>query len=627
MEISEKLQGILATLPAKPGCYLMKNAEGKIIYVGKAISLKNRVRSYFHADTSHDAKTRRLVHDIADIEWIVVGSELEALILEMNLIKKHRPRYNVRLKDDKRYPYIKIHWADPFPKVTVTRQMVDDGSRYFGPYTSAWAVYQTLDVLRRIFPYLTCDREITGLDKRACLYYDIKLCIAPCIGASSQAQYREMISDLMDFLNGHSEPIVERLQREMEKASEEMRFERAAALRDQLKAIQSIIERQKIVFATDYLDSDVLAMARSDGEACVQIFFIRGGKLIGREYFILEGTEDEADTEVMEQFITQFYTEAATIPQQVMLPQEIEEARIISQWLRSKRGGEKVEFFVPKEGQSRELVQMAAENATETLQALRAQWQADTHKQEQALAELQQALNLPEPPNRIECYDISNTQGTAIVGAMVVFTQGVPDKKLYRKFNIESVVGAPDDFASMEEMLTRRFRRWRGAQQTDTDASSSPSVPGSKPDASFSFLPDLVIIDGGKGQLGRAVGVLEKYDLQDKVPIVGLAKQREEIFFPHKSESLMLPRHSQALYLVQRIRDEAHRYGITAHRKKRQKIGMASQLDSIPGIGPTRRKALLKHFGSVDKIKEASIEELRAVVPENVANSIRAHLE
>jgi excinuclease ABC subunit C len=620
MEISEKIQGILATLPTKPGCYLMKNAEGKVIYVGKAISLKNRVRSYFHADSSHDNKTRRLVREIMDIEWIVVGSELEALILEMNLIKKHRPKYNVRLKDDKRYPYIKIHWADPFPKVTVTRQMVEDGSRYFGPYTSAWAVYQTLDVLRKVFPYLTCDREITGMDKRACLYHDIKLCTAPCIGAASQAQYRQMISDLMDFLSGHSEGIVQRIEKDMLKASEEMRFEKAAALRDQLKAIQNIIERQRIVFATDYIDSDVLAMARSDGEACVQVFFIRGGKLIGREYFILEGTEDAADTEVMEQFITQFYTEAATIPEQVMLPQEIEEARIIGQWLRSRRGGEKVEFFVPKEGQSHELVQMATENATETLQSLRAQWQADTHKQEQALAELQQALHLPEPPNRIECYDISNMQGTAIVGAMVVFTQGVPDKKLYRRFNIESVVGAPDDFASMEEMLTRRFRRWRASQETE-------SGPGSKPDASFSFLPDLIIIDGGKGQLGRAVQVLEKFELLDKVPVVGLAKQQEEIFFPHRSDSLMLPRHSQGLYLIQRIRDEAHRYGITAHRKKRQKLGMASQLDSIPGIGPARRKALLKHFGSVDKIKDASIEDLRVVVPEDAAHSIKAHLE
>jgi excinuclease ABC subunit C len=627
MELSEKLQGILATLPSKPGCYIMKNVGGTIVYVGKAISLKNRVRSYFHADASHDAKTRRLVREIADIEWIVVGSELEALILEMNLIKKHRPKYNIRLKDDKRYPYIKIHWADPFPKVTVTRQMVEDGSRYFGPYTSAWAVYQTLDVLRRIFPYLTCDRVITGTDLRACLYFDMKRCIGPCIGAASQAQYRQMISDLMDFLNGESEPITTRLQQEMEKAAEEMRFEKAAVLRDQLKAVQTIIERQKIVFATDYLDSDVLAMARSNGEACVQVFFIRGGKLIGREYFILEGTEDEANSEIMEQFVTQFYTEAATIPEQVMLPEEIEERKIISQWLRSKRGGEKVEIFVPKTGQSRELVQMATENATETLQALRAQWEADTHKQEQALSELQEALNLPTPPNRIECYDISNTQGTAIIGAMVVFTQGVPDKKLYRKFNIESVVGAPDDFASMEEMLTRRFRRWRGAQQTESDSSSPLRAPGSKPDASFSFLPDLIIIDGGKGQLGRAVNVLEKFELYGKVPVVGLAKQQEEIFFPHKSESLMLPRHSQALYLVQRIRDEAHRYGITAHRRKRQKLGMASQLDAIPGIGPARRKALLKHFGSVDKIREATVEDLKAVVPEDAAQSIKAHLE
>ena len=334
MEISEKLQGILATLPAKPGCYIYHNAEGTIIYVGKAISLKNRVRSYFHADSSHDAKTRRLVRDIVDIEWIVVGSELEALILEMNLIKKHRPKYNIRLKDDKRYPYIKIHWNEPFPKITVTRQMTEDGSRYFGPYTSAWAVYQTLEVLRKIFPYLTCDREITGQDKRACLYYDIKLCNAPCIGAVSQAGYRQMISDLMEFLGGHSDEIVTRMQNEMQKAADEMRFEKAAALRDQLKAIQSIIERQKVVFGSDYLDSDVLAMARTDGEACVQIFFIRGGKLIGREYFILEGTEDTADTEVMSEFVKQFYTDAANIPEQVMLPEEIEERIIISQWLR-----------------------------------------------------------------------------------------------------------------------------------------------------------------------------------------------------------------------------------------------------------------------------------------------------
>jgi len=621
MELSEHLQGILDTLPTKPGCYLMKNAEGTIIYVGKAISLKNRVRSYFHADASHDHKTRRLVREIADIEWIVVGSELEALILEMNLIKRHRPKYNVRLKDDKRYPYIKIHWGEPFPKVTVTRMMTDDGARYFGPYTSAWAVYQTLDVLRRIFPYLTCDREITGQDKRACLYYDIKLCTAPCTGAIDQAGYRQMISDLQEFLNGRTEGIFTRLEVEMRKASEDLKFERAAAIRDQLKAIQSVIERQKVVFASDYKDSDVIAMARADNEACVQIFFIRAGKLIGREYFVLEGAEDTADTEVMAQFIQQFYAEAASIPQQVMLPEEIEEARIIQEWMRSRRGGEKVEIFVPQNGQSQELVKMAAENAAETLQALRTQWQADTHRQEQALAELQSALQMPTPPNRIECYDISNIQGTATVGSMVVFSQGVPDKKLYRRFNVEGAAGAPDDFASMEEVLTRRFRRWQSAQE-------AAAQPGSKPDASFAFLPDLLIVDGGKGQLSRAVAVLQKVGLFGKVPVVGLAKEHEELFFPDKPDSLLL-RHSQALYLIQRIRDEAHRFAITAHRKRRAKQGMASALDSIPGIGPARRKSLLKHFGSVDKIREASVVELTAApgITQALAESVKAHLE
>ncbi len=620
METSEHLKGILDTLPAKTGCYLMKNAEGKVIYVGKAVNLRSRVRSYFHASAEKDNKTRRLVFEIKDIEWIVVGSELEALILEMNLIKRHRPRFNVRLKDDKRYPYIKIHWGDDYPKVTVTRQMANDGSRYFGPYTSVWAVHQTLDVLRRVFPYLTCDREITGQDTRACLYYDIKLCIAPCIGAVNRDEYRQMISDLQSFLNGHSTPIVARLEKEMGRASNELRFEKAAAIRDQLKAIEAVIERQKIVFKSDYRDSDVIAMAREDGEACVQIFFVRGGKMIGREYFILEGTEETSDSEVMEQFVKQFYTEAANVPEQLMLPQEIEEARIIGQWLRSKRSGKKVEIRVPKRGQPKELVQMAAENATETLSALRAQWQADTHKQEQALAELKQAFELSEPPNRIECYDISNTQGTATVGSMVVFEQGVPSKSLYRRFNVKSVPGAPDDFASMEEVLTRRFKRWQASRESEAG-------PGSKPDASFSFLPDLIIIDGGKGQLNRVVRVLDQFEISGAVPVVGLAKREEEIFFPNRSQPTILPRHSQGLYLVQRIRDEAHRFAITAHRKRRSKLGLASQLDSVPGIGPARRKALLKHFGSVDKIKQATLEELTTVVPMSAAESIKANLD
>ncbi len=624
MNISDHIQGILKTLPAKPGCYIMKNADGKIIYVGKAISLKNRVRSYFHNDNSHDNKTRRLVFDIVDLEWIVVGSELEALILEMNLIKRHRPKYNVRLKDDKRYPYIKVNLQQPYPKVNVTRLMEKDGARYFGPYTSAWAVYQTLDTLRKIFPYLTCDREITGLDKRACLYYDIKLCTAPCTGAIDQVGYRQMIEDLMDFLSGHSDPIISRMLLEMESASSELLFEKAAAIRDRIRTARSIVEKQKVVFPSDYLDSDVLAIARNDGEACVQIFFIRSGKMIGREYFILEGTEESSDSEVLTQFVQQFYSEAASIPDQMLLPEQIEEAQIVSQWLRSKRSGKKVELLVPREGQPQELVQMATENATETLQALRAQWQADTHKQQAALTELQEALGLQTPLNRIECYDVSHTQGIATVGAMIVFENGVPSKKMYRKFNIDSTsIGNPDDFASMEEMLTRRFKRWQASRET------KEIPPSGKKDESFPFLPDLIIIDGGKGQLGRVVKVLKEFNLFETVHVVGLAKREEEIFFPDLDQPLLLPKHSNGFYLLQRIRDEAHRFGITAHRNRRGKIGLASRLDSIPGIGPTRRKKLLIHFGSIEKIQNATIEELVAVpgITKSAAESIKAHLD
>ncbi|HIE57530.1 MAG TPA: excinuclease ABC subunit UvrC, partial [Anaerolineales bacterium] len=496
-ETSEHLQSILDTLPRKPGCYLMKNAKGQVIYIGKAINLRARVRSYFHSRQEHP-RTRQLVSKIANIEWIVVGSELEALILEMNLIKRYRPRYNVRLKDDKRYPYIKIHWAEPYPRVTVTRRMVSDGSRYFGPYTSVWAVHQTLDALRRIFPYLTCNREITGHDQRACLYYDIKLCSGPCIGAVTQEDYRQMIADLEAFLNGHTKRVVKRLQDEMQAAANELRFERAAAIRNQLQAIQKVIERQKVVFPNDYADSDVIAMARSEREACVQVFFIRGGKLIGREYFLMEGADEAPDANVLSEFIKQFYDQSPTVPSQVMLPQEIEEARIIESWLNTRRGGKKVKMLIPKRGQKRELVKMAAENAAETLRSLQAQWESDAHKQEQSLAELQTALELPAPPNRIECYDISNTQGTAITASMVVFERGVPKKAHYRRFNIRSVTGGPDDFASMEEALRRRFRRWQAIQET-------ASTPGKKPDRSFASLPDLLIVDGGKGQLSRAV--------------------------------------------------------------------------------------------------------------------------
>jgi len=620
MEVQENLQLILDSLPNKPGVYLMKATGGEVIYVGKAVNLRNRVRSYFHGAATVHPRTRQLVQKIRDIEWIVVDSELEALILEMNLIKKHRPHYNVRLKDDKRYPYIRVHWADPFPKVTVTRQMVQDGSRYFGPYTSVWAVHQTLDVLRRIFPYLSCDRVITGGDERACLYHDIKLCSAPCIGAIRMQHYRQMIDDLCQFLQGRTEPIVARLKAEMDQASNQLQFEKAATIRDQLRAIENIVERQKVV-SSEYVDSDVIAMARSDGEACVQVFFIRAGKLIGREYFLLEGTETTPDAGVIEEFLKQFYDQASSVPSQVLLPHEVEEAHIIQQWLGQKFGDDRVEILVPHQGQQKELIQLAAANAAETLAALQAQWQADRHRQSEALGELQAALGLPEPPNRIECYDISNTQGTAAVGSMVVFEQGVPRKAYYRHFNIRSVKG-PDDFASMEEVLARRFNRWQAARE-------AAKTPGKKPDPAFALLPDLLLVDGGKGQLGRAVAVLDRFGLGGQVPVAGLAKQNEELFLPGKAAPLLLPRQSQGLYLVQRIRDEAHRFAITSHRKQRTKKGLASRLDAIPGIGPARRKKLLERFGSIQAIERASLEDLASIEGINpaLAEAIKTHLE
>ncbi len=620
MTWSEKIDTILGSLPESPGCYLMKDESGKIIYVGKAINLKNRVRSYFQKSNDHSFKTRRMVENIRDIEWIVVASELEALILEMNLIKEHRPFYNVRLKDDKRYPYIKIHWQDDFPKVSVTRNMVQDGSRYYGPYTSVWAVHQTLDILRKIFPYLTCAREITGKDPRPCLYYDIHLCSGPCIGAISKADYRQMIEDLAKFLEGKTDPVLKRLQTEMERASEQLNYEKAAVVRDQILAVERVVERQKII-SSERKDSDVIAMARNNGEACVQIFFIRSGKLIGREYFILEGTEEEDNTEIMEEFIKQFYSQAAYIPNKVMLPQEVEEAMIINEWLNTRRGGEKVQITVPKRGQSKELVKMAAENAAETLRALEIRWKADQDRQRDALGEIQQALGMPEPPNRIECYDISNTQGSASVGSMVVFEQGIPNKKLYRRFNIRTVTG-PDDFASMREVLTRRFSNYF----TENEAKDTP---GYKPDLAFSILPDLLIVDGGKGQLRQAMDVLEEISLTGQFTIVGLAKQEEELFLPNMSESVRLDDHSQGYYLVQRIRDEAHRFAITAHRNRRGKIGLTSRLDAIPGIGPARRKELIAKFGSIQGILEAEPEEIAKIKGISIekANAIKAELE
>lgn len=611
-----QLKEQLNALPARPGVYLMKDERGKILYVGKAVNLRNRVRSYFHASASHTPKIQRLVKRIAEVDFIVTDSELEALILECNLIKRHRPRYNVRFKDDKRYPYIKVTWQEEFPKVFITRRMERDGARYFGPFTAAWAVHETLHTLRRIFPYLTCNRKITGTDRRACLYWDIGLCMAPCIGASSKEEYRAMMDQLCRFLEGRADEIVADLQSQMREAAEGLEFERAATLRDKIRAIERVIERQKIV-SVALGDQDVIALARADGQACVQVFFVRHGKLIGREYFVLEGAEGEETRAVMTSFVKQFYDEAAYVPPEILLQSEVDEAQVIEAWLRERRGG-RVTLRVPRRGRKRELVEMAAENAAETLAALRAQWQADTHRQEEALADLQTYLGLPEPPARIECYDVSNIQGTAATGSMVVFVNGVPRKGDYRRFKIRTVQGA-DDYAMLQEVLRRRFKRAKAAEE----------LKGSRGTQAWTLLPDLVVVDGGKGQLSAAREVMRELGV-DQIPTVGLAKEREEVFVPGRSEPIPLPRDSQGLYLLQRIRDEAHRFAVTYHRGLREKRGLASLLEEIPGIGPKRRQALLKHFGSLEAIRAATVEELAAVpgmtrkVAERVLTSVSA---
>ncbi len=613
---SEKIQQKLATLPATPGVYIMHNVRDQVIYVGKAINLANRVRSYFHASAQENAKTRRLVAEIADLEWIITESEVEALILEANLIKKHRPRFNVRLKDDKRYPYLKVT-NDEFPKVLITRRMRRDEGRYFGPYTSTSALRETLDLLRRLFPYRTCDREITGQDRRACLYHDLKLCSGPCIGAVDHAQYMATIEQLVQFMGGETEAVMEDLKRQVQEAATSLQFERAAQLRDRYQALQQVMERQRVI-TTAATNQDVIALARDNGSVCVEVFFVRNGKLLGREFFMMEGGNEEDEQSIVAAFLQQFYTEAAMVPPEILLPAQVAEAAVLESWLRTKRG-DVVYLNVPHEaGPERDLLDLATTNAAETLRNLKAQWELDKHRSEQALGDLQTALGLTAPPVRVECYDISTTQGIEVVGSMVVFEHGVAKKSDYRRFKIKTVEGQ-DDFASMREVLTRRFDRWRRME--------SGELKGTRGSQAWAKLPDLVVVDGGKGQLGMAVEVLQAFDLQEKVPVVGLAKREEEIFKPGRFTSIRFDPAAPAILLLRRIRDEAHRFAITYHRQRRTKRGLASQIDEIPGIGPVKRRELLKHFGSLDAIQKADVEALMGVsgISRVLATQIREH--
>ncbi len=595
----------------------MYNRKGRVIYVGKAINLFNRVRSYFHASAQTHPKTRRLVEEIVDLEWIITESEVDALILEANLIKKHRPRYNVRLKDDKRYPYLKIT-NEPFPKVQLTRRMERDDGRYFGPYTSSGALRETLDLLRRLFPYRTCNRVITGNDRRACLYYDLDLCLAPCIGAADKADYDAMIAQLIRFMEGETESVMEEMRVDIEQAAADLKFERAAQLRDRYEALRQVMKRQRII-TTAATNQDVIAVARDDGNACVEIFFVRNGKLLGREYFVMENAAYADDEEMMTSFLEQFYTDAAQVPSEILLPSRIAEAAVLQQWLRNKRG-DVVYLTVPRDEPEQELLDLACKNATETLRMLKAQWAADKHRSEDALAQLEADLALPAPPVRIECYDISTTQGVEVVGSMVVFEHGVPKKSHYRRFKIRTVRGQ-DDFASMQEVLTRRFDRWRRV--------TSGELKGVRGNQAWALLPDLLLVDGGKGQLGMAVEVLEQFDLRDAVPVAGLAKREEELFVPERPDAIRLDPASPGLLLLRRVRDEAHRFAITYHRKRRRKRGLRSQLDDIPGIGPVKRKALLTHFGSLKAIRKADRDALKEVkgISDGLAAEIRRFFE
>ncbi|HAJ05201.1 MAG TPA: excinuclease ABC subunit C [Chloroflexi bacterium] len=595
----DSLKQNLSRLPNEPGCYLMKDKSEQVLYVGKATNIKKRVQSYFYASKQHSSRTQSLVSKIHKIDWIIQNSEIESLLLEHNLISTHKPKYNVRWKDDKQYPYIKIHWNDPFPKVTVVRKRphTNDGHKYFGPYTNVSAVHKTLSVLRKVFPYLTCDRNITGNDARACLYWDIKLCMAPCIGECNKNQYRTTLNDMSNFLNGRSSPLIKRLNQEMRLASKSQHYERAALIRDQLQALQNIVAKQEVI-SDKKIDLDIIGFARIQNDACIQVFFIRLGKIIGRDYYLLETKGQQNDPEILSAFVKHFYHLSSFVPSKILLPEKISDSSIVEEWLHSIKTKGSAKLLVPQRGSKRRLVQMANQNALTKLKIARDQWSTNLQKQTQSLKALQKALSLPKTPNRIECYDISHTQGDEITGSMVVFVYGKPLKSHYRKFVIRSIQGQ-DDYASMQEVLSRRFKQWSTSQKSLLQTKDS-----------FYETPDFLLIDGGKGHLNIALKTLRDFGVDSNITVAAIAKQYEEVFMSKTTTPIKLDPRSPAFFLLQRIRDEAHRFALQHHRVRRRKTIIYSELDNITGIGPKRRKALLKKFGSIDNIRKASFSDI-----------------
>jgi excinuclease ABC subunit C len=601
----------LKQLPAKPGVYLMHNAQDEIIYVGKAIRLKNRVRQYFQDSRNLTPKIARMVSQIARFEYIITDSELEALVLECNLIKEYRPKYNTMLTDDKTYPYIKVTTGEAYPRILFSRLMKKDKSRYFGPYTSAGAVKDTIELLRKIYKIRSCHRNLPkdiGIG-RPCLYYHIGQCDAPCQGLISEADYQQQIQQVLQFLGGNYEPVIQMLTEKMLQASEEMAYEKAMEYRDLIRSIHQITEKQKVTSA-QMEDKDVIGLARAGNEAVVQVFFIRNGRLIGRDHYYLTGVESESRAGVLTSFVKQFYGESPFVPRELMLPETIEDSEIILQWLSEKRG-QKVILRVPKKGQKERLVELACKNALNILNKDSEKMKREEARTVGAVRELADLLGLPLI-TRMEAYDISNISGFEKVGSMVVYEKGKPKRSAYRKFKIRDIQGQ-DDYHSLEEVLRRRFRHGLEEQKL-LDAKKSDRSMGS-----FSIFPDLILMDGGKGQVHIAQKVLMELGLD--IPVCGMVKddfhRTRGIYFD--DEEISIERTSEAFRLVTRVQDEAHRFAIEYHRSLRSKTQVRSILEDVPGIGETRRKALMRYYGDIQKIREASVEELKQVPSMNTA--------
>src|SRR6266542_3677222 len=606
------------TIPTGPGAYLFKDADGRVIYVGKAKGLRSRLSNYFGPPASMPERTRQMVAVAESVEWIEVRNEVEAFFLEFNLIKRHRPRFNVRLKDDKSYPFLAVTLDEEWPRAMVMRGAKRKGVRYYGPFAHAYAIRETLDLLLRTFPIRTCTQA--KFDRhhrlgRPCLYAHIEKCAAPCVGAVQREEYDQLVADLLEFLDGDHSPVLDRLDKQMHGAADSLEYERAARLRDQITSVRKVIERQQMVGPKEE-DFDCIGLAEDPLEASVQVFLVRKGRVVGRKGLVVDKVEDVGRPELVGRLLEQLYgdLQGSDIPREILVPNVPDDPDLYQEFLGLQRGS-KVRVRVPQRGAKRQLMQTVTQNAHEAFARHKLKRASDHNARARALVALQDALGLAEAPLRIEYYDISNLQGTEIVASMVVMEDGLPKRSDYRRFKVRHQEGQ-DDFAAMEEVLTRRFRRYLAEREE-----------GARKGKRFSYPPNLLLVDGGKGQLNVAVRVLEELGLED-ISVAALAKRFEEVYVPDRSEPVRVPRDSEALYLLQQVRDEAHRFAITYHRQLRQKKMTKSVLDEVPGLGPTRRSRLLKEFGSVKKLRERSLDELLALswLPERVARSLYAQL-